>query len=199
MKYLLILIGSCVLLSCSKEPTAMEASNFIRWVENEQNGLLNQRSLGDFKFSLQYKPLEYVVLTENRTNKLKESELETRKEELENLQYYNFKISSLRGTEMLSTNIRSEEEYNARLYYFSALAQQDISLIDGSDTLPCLLYHFERNYGLGPYNNLVLAFRNTGKINNKTFVYNDQVLGTGPVKFSIKASDIHQTPTLKTY
>ncbi len=96
---------------------------------------------------------------------------------------------------MLKQGVGSEQEYSSRLQYFSDLAESDMRLVEGSDTLSCALFHFERNYGVAPYNKIVLAFPKIGEaIQTKTFVFNEQALGIGKINLKIKEEDINKIP-----
>ncbi len=195
----LIIVLICTLAACQKRSlTPME---YVSWVNKEDNGCLVKKEIGQFEFALQYKPIEYVVLMEEKDEHLKKQVLEKRMTELKGMQYYTLKITSKEGKEFLKTGISSEEEYYGRLQYFVSAMQDDLALIEGKDTLPCLLYHFERNYGLAPYNNIVLGFKtgNEGKAEDKTLIYEDQVLGLGPVRLTINGKDISNTPNLISY
>src|SRR5690606_10624522 len=116
--------------------------------------------------------------------------------EIKDFQYYTLKIESLKGTEMMRTNIASEHEYSQRLQYFSDLVQYDLSLEENNDTLTCQLFHFERNYGVAPYNNIVLGFPKPTQESTKTLVFNDQILGIGKIKLKIEKENIDNIPNI---
>lgn len=199
MKHVIYLLLFGLLVACTNpgsEP--MEPVSFVKWVENQDNGLKVVKEFDQFKFSLQYRPLEYISVLENRDKQLTEATVTDDVNELHGLQYYVLKIQSKTANEMLETGIDNEEEYFERLYYFTSLAQIDISLVQGTDTLPTVLYHFERNYGLAPYNNMVLAFEENNIPADRQLIFNDQVLGLGPVKLMISQQAINRLPELKT-
>ncbi len=188
---LLVLLGACS--AGSLEPTAYRS-----WVENAANGLKKVQTIGDYEFSLQYKPVDYVALVESRNPNITKQQVQQKQEELKDFQYYNLRIKTNVGTELLASNITQEDEYYGRLNYFVTYAQDDIQLYQGKDTIACGLYLFERNYGLAPYNNIVIGFKSNDTQTEKTIVFNDRVLGTGPVKFKIRKEDLANIPQLKT-
>ena len=114
------------------------------------------------------------------------------------MQYIDLKISALSaGENLLSSELDSENEYFERLDYFVTYAQQDIRLIQGKDSLSPALYHFERNYGLAPYNTLLLGFELGEQGAHRDLIIDDKVLGIGRVKFFFDDSDISNSPKLK--
>ena len=77
--------------------------------------------------------------------------------------------------------------------------QKDISLLDGKDTVPCDLYHFERAYDVSPSATILLGFTASKKTkNDKTLIIYDRTFNKGTVKFLFKASELNNKPKLKT-
>ena len=107
-------------------------------------------------------------------------------------------LGSTQGTEFLRTGISDISQYHRRLEYYTSHVQRDLKLVVGSDTLDCSLSHFERTYGVAPYNTLVLAF-DGGQESEEGFslIYDDRVLGLGRTKFTIDQKDLDRLPTLK--
>lgn len=186
----------CFLSSCSHQE--MRPSELIEWVENEENGLRQSKNFEHFGFEVIYKPTDYVIAMEGRTDNLSESKYQKLKTEIGDLQYVDIKIKTIGGEgNALSGNMETEEDYYSRLDYFVMYANQDISLIQGADTLAPMLYHFERNYGLAPYNTLLLGFDKNNNSDSKTILIDDQIMGIGRIKFDFDNSDIKATPQLK--
>jgi hypothetical protein len=93
------------------------------------------------------------------------------------------------------------DEFTSRLAYFTGIMQQDIFLVEGKDTLPCLLYHFERTYGVDPRSTFLLGFplaqvKNEAMV-DKTLFFDDRGLGSGPVMISISNENLNTLPSLK--
>lgn len=196
----LLCIGLCI-WGCDKR--ALTVVEYIRWVEDESNGLIVSKVIQDFVFSVQYKPLNYVALKSLKRTAPDEEQLSKEMVEIEDLQYYTLRIGTNDGTkDLLKAGIESEDDYFMRIEYFSFHIQKDLQLIDGLDTLPCVLHHFERTYGITPHTNIVLAFKlpedksAEGMLKAKTLIYNDQILGTGKILLTIKEEDLRMIPHL---
>lgn len=196
MKQISACLCAMVLFGCSRAP--LDVRDYISWVEDAANGIRVEETIGDYSFLLQYKPHEYISLMEHRKGEISARELNETVAEIQDLQYYNFRIGSNSGKALLSSGIQAENEYYSRLNYFVSHAQHDIYLVEAQDTLPCSLYLFERNYGLAGHNNIVLGFKRSYRASDKLFVYEDQVLGTGPVKLKIEKESLANIPPLKT-
>src|ERR1044071_9168365 len=82
-------------ISCS-ESHLLSPSDYISWVESEESGLHRQRTVGKIKYDLQYKPVEYIYVQEQK-NFNDHVSLAARKKELEGLQYYQMRIALDKG------------------------------------------------------------------------------------------------------
>ncbi len=191
------LMAVFVLSGCSG---SLDAKDYLRWVENAENGMVKETSLGGFDFRLQHKPLEYIALQEERTLKPTTGLIRKFRTERGGLYYFNFRIASKTGQPILETGKNSKKEYHRRNDYFTSEMQHDLFLVAGKDTISCTLYHFEHNHGLAPYNNMVVAFaKNSEETQDLQFVYADKVLGVGPVKITLKKSAFDHLPKLMTH
>lgn len=192
--YIIFFFGSMMLFSCAQKELSVK--DYLAWVNNPENGLKVSKEIKDYKIELFYKPAEYIAINEQKTTEIDTALFYQRIKEIKDFQYYTLKIESLKGTEMMRTNIASEHEYSQRLQYFSDLVQYDLSLEENNDTLTCQLFHFERNYGVAPYNNIVLGFPKPTQENAKTLVFNDQMLGIGKIKLKIEKENIDNIPNI---
>lgn len=192
--YILFFLCSTMLFSCTQKELSVK--DYLAWVNNPENGLKVSKEIKDYKIELFYKPAEYIAINEQKTTEIDTALFYQRIKEIKDFQYYTLKIESLKGTEMMRTNISSEHEYSQRLQYFSDLVQYDLLLEENNDTLTCQLFHFERNYGVAPYNNIVLGFPKPTQENAKTLVFNDQILGIGKIKLKIEKENIDNIPNI---
>jgi hypothetical protein len=185
------------LTSCG--PDTLEGREYIAFVEDPENGLHLEKSLSSYSIQVQYRPTPYIAMMEERSTELSTELLKQKREELDGLQYYSMRIGTESSRTMLLENVEDEVEFANKLSYFIEHMQYDLSLVDGQDTLPCVLFHFERNYNLSKHNDVLLAFENigSGAHADKTLIFNDRILGTGPVKFKIDGDAIASVPQLK--
>lgn len=188
-------VNQAVMNDAEKVPV----QDYIKWVNNSDNGLKVEKTIEDFTYSLQYKPDEYVALMELKKDTVSATELKKKMSEYDGLQYFNFKIETDSRTELLKKNLTQTNEYYARIQYFSFDMQKDLKLIDGKDTLDCTLFHFERVFGLAPYATFVLGFPKGDGINNKTLYYNEKVFGSGKIYLTVQSENIKQIPSVIIY
>ena len=196
VKYSSYLAGIAVMLFTACSPRSLDPKAYSEWVKDGDNGLRVSKEIMDYRYELQHRPAELVVLQELNGNVTDKSAFTNRVKEMEDLQYYNLHLFGPNGKAVISQS--AGEQYFQRLEYYTSIAQQDISLTQDGDTLPCVLYHFERYYDLSPYNTLVLGFpKSENPSAERTLVFNDRALSMGPVKFNISASDFNNIPSLQ--
>jgi len=179
----------------------LEPIDYVGWVQNPENGLKMNKVIDDIQFSVQYKPYEYIVCMEERTPSVQDSLLKRKFNELSEMQYFDLTISLVDGAgELLKYRLNSGQQYSERVNYFSFAMQKDIVLVDGKDTIPCELYHFERAYDVMPSGTFLLGFgkKNETLSSSKTLVLYDRVFGKGTIKLTIDKERIKNTPKLKT-
>lgn len=192
MKYKIIIfcVFSLLVFSCAKKK--MTAIDYMRYVENEDNGLKVSKNIGEVNYTIQFKPVEYILLKENRANDPKEKEID-------GMQYYTLSFSLKKSDkDILRHDLREQNEYYERVNYFSYGLQNDIYLVEGTDTLKCNLFNYVRSYGLSPRADFILGFNKTGKnmIQDKLVVVEDKVFEGGIIKLKISEKDLENIPEL---
>lgn len=185
---------SLILISCNKN---LSPEEFIQWVNNPVNGMVVHENVKEYKISLQYQPNLFLAITNteegNRTKELIGEQLLKR----EGMQYFVLRLENYQTHEsILEMDSKTEEDRIKRLSYFDYKMQSDIILVDGLDTLPCLIYHFEKNYSMTPYNSVVLAFDNSKDIENKTLLIDGHVFDTDKIKLEIKKESLINIPRI---
>lgn len=181
-------------------PKTLKPVEYVKWVEDEHNGLIKHKRFGRFKYSLRYKPTDYMIVKDAASETIPVSLYDSLKNVYSGFEYYTFSIhDTLSMDELLKTNLKSRSEYDERLLYFSFEMQKDIQLVSGTDTIPCSLLHFERTYNISPQANFMLGFPVTKENNpgDKILIFEDKVFGIGLMKLKIKEEDLSEVPVLK--
>lgn len=179
--------------------------DYIRWVEDSAHGMISKRMIGRIVYRAQYCPVDYSVLREIGLDAITSDKLIQGRKENGKTTCMIFTIEDPdHAAELMKSGISSQEAYQERIQYCSFYIQNDLYLIDGIDTLPCRVSHFERTYGIAPYAKFTLLFdkniqqskTNQHSDSDKTLVYFDRMFQSGIVKMKIKAEDLAQVPEL---
>lgn len=178
------------------------SAEYMQWVQNKKNGLKKEKLIDDISFSIQYKPLQYIVCIEEKQKEIHENVLKSKIEELNDMEYYDLKImlKSAQG-ELLKHQISSATEYDQRVKHYAFEMQNEIKLVEDNDTIPCSLFHFERAYDAAPYCKFLLGFsknKEQNSINEKTLIFQDKIFHKGIIKFTFNRKELNNIPKLKT-
>jgi len=179
-------------------PDKLAPSQYVSWIEDKNNGMEKEKKIDDIVFSVQYRPVPYVICEEEKKNEISDSLAKRRSAELSGMQYMNLKIEVPQG-ELLKYGLTKNAQYEDRVNYFSFGMQKDIQLVEAGDTLPCLLFHYERVYDIAPYGVFLLAFpKGKDAEGDKTLIFSDNEFNKGIIKFHFEGKDIKKLPQLET-
>lgn len=198
MRHYAILLIGCLIFSfgCKEEGTS--TSDFIKWVENDKNGLKVSKQFENFIVTTQYKPLPYQALRQLKQVNPPRNQFKKEMEELDGLEYFNLVIRLANNNgDVLKEKINSENDYYQRIKYFSFEIQKDLVLKYGNGaTKPCVFSHFERNFGISSAITITMAFESENIQSDKTLEFNDKVLGLGKIELQISEHSINNIPNL---
>ena len=175
---------------------SLTTQEYIDWVDDIDHGLVAIKSVGDYHYTLQHTPIEYILLKEYKT--ITPAAFQEEKKNRNGLQYFKLQIATRQGNDLLKRGVADANEYEQRLNYLAYQMQHDIQLVDNGDTLNCLLYHFERTYGLTPHRTVLLGFEASTRetYQDKTLIIDDKITQNGIVKLKLKANQLNNIPTL---
>ncbi|MBL0048938.1 MAG: hypothetical protein IPP32_12675 [Bacteroidetes bacterium] len=179
----------------------LNPGELVRWVQNPENGLLKTKTIDNVIYSIQYKPIDYIICEELETESIKDSILVRNYKELEGMEYFDFKIKLMDyEQEFLKYGINSQNEYQENVNYCAFKMQSDISLQNGNEIIPCALFHFERAYDASPEARFILGFEKPkDKVGeNMTLVFEDKLFHKGIIKFNFNSLALKSTPKIKT-
>jgi hypothetical protein len=199
-------VVSFMAISWKKDVKYLPPVDYVKYVKDSKNGLTVVKHMDKVDYSAQYRSAEYMVASEQKDPYLKTDMFNKEKLKYADLEYYLLQISTANGNQdVLTINLQSEEEYTKRQGYYSFAFENDIVLVEGIDTLPCAIFNYVPNYGLSPHIDFLLAFtknknESDGKLKfDRNFIINDQVMGYGTVKLTLKKEDLNNIPSLTTY
>jgi hypothetical protein len=200
-KTIYILLLLTITSACNTVPESLPAGEYVKWVENPKNQLKKEKTIGEYKYKIFYKPAEYISLREavNKGEQDNVKAITFRSEEIKEFFQFNFDIVSADGkTSALKHNTNNEAEFGARINYLVSHAQQDFKLIQGEDTLPCVSYHFERTFGLTQNNTILLSFEKPkGESNDDIqLIFTNRLFNSGDIKFQFSYKTLNNIPRL---
>lgn len=172
-----------------------EPEKLIAFIDDKKNGFIKSKTIGQITYDAILKPIDYLL----SQKRLEEKNNSLSKKDFEDLQYFDLRIKIEDfHKEFIKYDLESAEEYQQRVQYCAFNMQQDIKLIDGTDTLNCVLYHYERAFDVVPYGHFILGFetRKSDLVNTKTIVFYDQLFNNGIIKFTFSPEIMVNEPVL---
>jgi hypothetical protein len=184
----------CLIFLCACTSKRVQPNNYLDWYKQHSDDFVSSKSVGPFGFQLTYLPVEILVLQEYGAEAATSPAWDSLLADRGDFDYYSLRIVSKESnTPILKHPAWSIQDYQQRVQYMAFQMQHDIKLLRGSDTSHCALYHFERSYDVTPFTTLMLAFPSGEQ--TATFLYNDQVLGLGPVMMPARKPESQSIPT----
>ena len=177
------------------------ASDAREFIEAEAKANSHETKIKDVNFKLKPISAEEMALRDlGDVSQATQAGFDSVVKAYGNVLYFNLEISIDKFNEELlhyKPEANTEEAFDERVAYYSFGMQQDIYIVIAEkDTIPCTMYHYERNYGVSPKNNFMLGFE-TGQRKNAVLVYDNKFLTTGPVKFALNEQDLYNHPQIK--
>lgn len=196
--HIFLLAMVIVLIACNAKQV-LGPHEYMEWVASKDALINNQKEIGNYTIAIKYLPQDYLALKEFEkpyTN-IDEKQFNEARKKFDGHYYFLLRIVDEKNDKsVLRSDINGYGEYADRLNYFAFEAQEDFKLIEGKDTLDCVLHHFENNYNLSPINDITVVFKKNAENQDLTFLWKDKTLGLGTVKFFMEKSDLEEIPTL---
>ena len=194
MRYLCVILLSFCIAGCLENKKTV--GEFVKWIENPENGLRRSKESEGFEVIAQYRPVAYIICSESKNKTLTPEQYEKRKLQLDGMEYYQVRLRSTLGDPLMFGS-SDQNVYHMRNNYLMFGQKEDISLLRNNDTIPCSLYHFVNYQGLAPYADILLGFTADTTFNGEhELIYNDRVFGFGPLHFTFTEDEIKSVPEL---
>lgn len=181
-----------IVLACN--PKSIDSKDYVRYFEDKENGLIISNEVGEIRATLFYKSYEYQFLKQGQNEILSYDMLNDIK--MDSLQYFTIRIESLIGNDILTVP-GILNSYYERLEYLKNNVCKDFWIIEGEDTIPCLMSHFEQNYNMVKHINIEFVAKTNYIKGNKKVIYNDKVFGLGALTFLFEENALNNIPSLK--
>ncbi len=83
---------SVILFISGCRTESLRPMEFVKWVDNKENGLTENIEVGDYVFQIQYRPKEYMAMIEGNNSAVTAEELATKAEKYADLSYFVLKM-----------------------------------------------------------------------------------------------------------
>lgn len=195
--FILILILSCVILSCSKTSFTTE-KELIEYIQEEAHGYLQKKAVNEIDFSLLYKPTDLLV-SKDLEGTDKEIDVATLRDKYNKYIYFNLSISH-NNQDLLNTLPKNRHEFGQMVQQLAFGMQDKVHLYTKlKDTIQMTDFVYPRMYGMSSATTILLVYPRDKEKLKSDFLYltlQDLGIGTGEIKFKIPTDNINNQPTL---
>jgi len=173
---------------------------YVNYVDDIENGLVQEITSGDIKLICSLKPAEYILIKEKFKEVLHKDSIKITQDEIKDMDhilFFKLDFLSKAKKDFLKSGIENEGEYFSRLQYLISDIKNDLVVKVGNDTINCLFSELERDFGLTQKVTLNLGFSNeTTFPENKDLelMFNDKLFGTGIQIFKFDKSALANVP-----
>jgi len=184
---------------CSCNTTESKSiDNLVDFVENEDNNLITKVQHGEYHFSLNYEPVELITLRGSVSIDDFKSNYPSNLNAYNELEYYTFKIKNERKPTrdaISSIYIGDPEEITS---YIDFQIQDDIKLVQGTDTLYCSYLHKEVSEAISNELSYSLGFAKSAiKSTDRKVLLKSNFAVIPDIIFNITDKSIKSIPALK--
>lgn len=185
------------LASCHPFQDSLSTNAYVQWVENPENGLQRSKRLGELDYVLQYMPVSYQLLRQQRGKAITATLLKSQEEQQGGVEQYRLRIALNRGKADLIKHLAQDpSEEQALRNYFAFGIRQQLRLEQDGKTFPCKLLHFVPNYGLSPYADFIVGFDAPSQKGDRRIILEENYLNTGILQFEITQQALDLIPEL---
>ena len=179
-----------LMISCSSAPSNIQ--EYKAWFTVEENGFIRKQDAKDFIFHVTRKPAELMAMSEiQELPILEKSRVDSIVRTYDESEYFmldiqlkDAKVGSNAGLlNHLTGDYVSYETYFKDLAF---TANEHVELVINGDTLLPLIYHFEPTYELAKSVRLIFGFPKKNNSDEMTFIFDDELIGYGRLKFIFK-------------
>lgn len=173
--------------SCNRSQVRTPA-DLIQYLEEKEHGYVSKIKTGNVVYSIQLATPQYMAAKETADAGNASTLFAQRVKELDGHLFVLLRIESRQN---------NPGDAERRVSYYAGAAQSDIILRYGDKLLTPVSYHFEDNFGLSPYNTIVVAFATGTKPEDAALVFNDRYAGNPMIRASFSAEQISNIPAIK--
>ena len=182
----LLIIAVFGLSACTTE---LKPDNYIKWVEDEENGLKSKKATTAATYVLQYEPAEYKALRSLQPEAFSKSRLKAGREKYKSMHHFVLKVKPKQDFTGKDQSI---------MEYLAYGLEEHIRFIRGNDTLERnIMYHLESSAGVKPYYNILLAYPKTERKAELALHISENKLDSNSVRFAFTRDALDDIPTIK--
>lgn len=185
-----------ILLSCNGVKQ-LNMKDYLNYMEDADNGYVQTVETDKINYSIQFASPEYVLCKElSGQSTSNDSFAKARLNELEGYSFFLIKIELKDGYKSVLEKQQRDMDVSRMTAYYQNFALNDITVTaDGAELVP-QTYHFEDNYGVAPFNTIVVGYKHSLK-DKAELTFNDKYNNIPLIKAAYSKELLTGMPKLK--
>ena len=192
------------MLSACAPNSLSEERAYFQWLNNAENGLVQEKYANGFKVSAKYLPPEYLVYNEIKKSQYTQADIDQLMTKYKANATFMLTIApderKEEGRDVVYYEVFDEAAYKERVQELNFHIGEYIELQVGDQSMAPVLHHMENTYGLGKHRNFLLVFGGTesGVTNAEEvdLVFSDEIFKTGISHFVFETEHLEAVPKI---
>ncbi len=190
-KYILIFLV-VLLTACTSSIDSIQ--EYMKYLANTENGLVQTKNISGVKFTVKYLPIEYLAYRSKETKKTTA---------YDHTVCFMFTIGpdSTQNFDITKLGVENYAGFAERMEVMNFQMNESISMKIGKSEYKPSFSQLENNYGLKNQRTLMVVFNVNSNISNEfmknndiQFIYNDDLFNTGISKFKFLKDQLEELP-----
>lgn len=206
-KYTLLSVCLIITLSSCKNNEPIIFIDLLKWINNNENGLIKESSVDGLKITMKYLPPQYLAYremssNENINNCIYDSLLNVYKWSHSFLMIVGPDEEKGEKFDVMFLNTSGKDDFTQRVYDMNFNIKDLINLKTAQRKYKPAITSLENVYSLNKSRTLYIVFTpekendDLLKAEKLDFIYNDEIFNTGIHHFVFNKKDIENTPNL---
>ncbi len=199
-KRLTVIFLASLLMGCQGHKTFDNEDDLIMYIQDEQNGYTQHKTINGVEYTLLYRPTDLLVNQELGDASASAVQVQTSREKYKNYLYFNLSMSK-NNQELLSVAPKNQNEFGAMVNQLAFGMNEKVHLFtQQKDTIELADYIYPRMYGMSRATTMMFVYpRDPDNLDQDylNFTIEDLGLYTGEVKFKIDPKTLKNEPQLK--
>ncbi|MDC1324788.1 hypothetical protein N8216_02045 [Flavobacteriaceae bacterium] len=187
-------------VGCQQSKHFKTADELIMYIQDEQHGYSQQKTINGVAYTLLYRPTDLLVNQELSSVSASATEVEALRQKYKNYLYFNLSMSK-NNQELLSVAPKNQNEFGAMVSQLAFGMNEKVHLFtQQKDTIALADYIYPRMYGMSRATTMMFVYpRDPNNLDQDylNFTIEDLGLYTGEVKFKIDPKVLKNEPQLK--
>lgn len=191
-----LLLATIWLSSCGGRKTLSPVA-YMEYMEDADHGLMKTVTVGAYEYRIQFAPAEYLA-SRQYYKEMEQGIMDGYRKRMDAMKGHIFflvniyprKASEQTISERISQNAGAEQ----RVMYYQQQAANDIVLKEGTFEQMPSTYVYEDNYGLSPYNTIVVGFAGDYGKEDMQLIFNDRYTHTPLIKAGFSKDELSALP-----